>query len=261
MCSGGTSSSQAPFASKFRVSNERGGGLRFAVPFFAFLAPAHAIRRKGVNAGYHDKGYAHLRGFVAPEVVDVFLRQLWLDLQQARLPLSSFAQTSKLLNKSAVEIYGYRYKPMMSFLWGLTPAMNAVTGLELLPTYSFLRIYQAGDICRVHSDRSACEHSLSLTLGYSDGKVWNFEVGSNQLTEPLPFDETFADERFSSLAMNPGDAVLYKGTEYRHGRTTPNPNRWSAHMFLHWVDRDGPHGACAFDGVELPPGRPEFSFA
>jgi hypothetical protein len=39
----------------------------------------------------------------------------------------------------------------------------------------------------------------------------------------------------------------------------PNPNSWSAHLFLHWVDRDGPHAAHAFDGAGAPP-RVNFSF-
>jgi hypothetical protein len=29
---------------------------------------------------------------------------------------------------------------------------------------------------------------------------------------------------------------------------TPNPNGWSAHLFLHWVDREGPYREHAFDG-------------
>jgi hypothetical protein len=52
----------------------------------------------------------------------------------------------------------------------------------------------------------------------------------------------------ASLAMEVGDAVAYQGVDHRHGRTTPNPNRWSAHLFLHWVDPDGPHRDQAFDG-------------
>jgi len=50
------------------------------------------------------------------------------------------------------------------------------------------------------------------------------------------------------VSMKPGDAVLYEGVHHRHGRTDPNPNRWSAHLFLHWVDRDGPYRDHAFDG-------------
>ena len=40
--------------------------------------------------------------------------------------------------------------------------------------------------------------------------------------------------------MEVGDAVLYQGVNYAHGRITPNPNAWSAHLFLHFVDRNGP---------------------
>ena len=52
--------------------------------------------------------------------------------------------------------------------------------------------------------------------------------------------------------MAVGDAVLYQGVHHHHGRTTPNPNRWSAHLFLHWVERDGPYADHAFDQQALP---------
>jgi len=41
--------------------------------------------------------------------------------------------------------------------------------------------------------------------------------------------------------------VLYRGVQRRHGRTRPNPNGWSAHLFLHWVERGGPYADFAFD--------------
>jgi hypothetical protein len=37
----------------------------------------------------------------------------------------------------------------------------------------------------------------------------------------------------------------------------PNPNRWSAHLFLHWVERDGEFAGEAFD-KQPPPARVEF---
>jgi hypothetical protein len=52
--------------------------------------------------------------------------------------------------------------------------------------------------------------------------------------------------------MEIGDAVAYRGVEHRHGRTTPNPNAWSAHLFLHWVVPDGPHADRVFDGKGVP---------
>ena len=98
-------------------------------------------------------------------------------------------------------------------------------------------MYRAGDICRVHSDRHACEHSLSLLLAASDDKAWPLEVGSQHIETPRQrADADFGDEAYGSVPMLPGDAVLYQGVHRLHGRMMPNPNRWSAHLFLHWVD-------------------------
>ena len=56
------------------------------------------------------------------------------------------------------------------------------------------------------------------------------------------------------------DIVALASDDARHGRTRPNPNGWSAHLFLHWVDRDGPYADKAFDG-NLDSARPvNFSF-
>jgi hypothetical protein len=206
-----------------------------------------------VSGDYHRDGYARIERLLAPEVVRAFLHRLQQDVSQSRVSLREYARQSPLLKKPSVEIYGYHYKPMITFLWGMTPIMSQLTGRDLLPTYNYFRIYSEGDVCRVHSDRASCEHSLSLTLGYSDGKPWELQVGREPLPEPKLIAEDFAEDSFSSIAMEPGDAVLYQGVTRRHGRTTPNPNRWSAHMFLHWVDREGPHAASAFDGQGGPP--------
>ena len=71
--------------------------------------------------------------------------------------------------------------------------------------------------------------------------------------------DDFGDESVSSLPMEIGDAVAYPGVTRRHGRAVPNINGSSAHLFLHWVDRDGPHAAQAFDGAGVPP-RVNLSF-
>jgi len=135
----------------------------------------------------------------------------------------------------------------------MTPAIEACAGLSLLPTYSYFRIYRAEDICRVHVDRPACEHSISLLLATSDGAPWPLEVGTVPLEKPIQLaDADFGAEQSVAVAMSPGDAVLYQGVRYKHGRTQPNPNRWSAHLFMHWVDREGPYADQAFDGHKLP---------
>jgi len=204
-----------------------------------------------VQGDYDGDGYVSLPALVPKEVTQAFLGLLKSDLDQSGVPLSSLRQGSNLLKGDSIELYAYHYPPMLMFLWGLTPTMVELTGHDLLPTYAYLRIYRKGDICRVHCDRHSCQHSLSLLLASSDDLAWPLEIGKERLPEPSPrVSEDFEAARFASIPMQAGDAVLYKGTNHRHGRTTPNPNAWSAHLFLHWVDREGPYANFAFDGQQ-----------
>jgi len=213
-----------------------------------------------VIGNYGEEGYALLRGLVPPEVARAFLQGFKEDIGPGAIPLSRVDQYPNLLKRPAFEVYGHHYKPMLFFLWALTPAVSAIVGRELLPTYDYFRVYRRGDVCRVHFDRQSCEHSLSLTLGYSDGRPWPLELGRTRQDPSSRVDEDFGEEAFSSLEMKVGDAVLYQGVHHRHGRVTPNPNAWSAHLFLHWVDRDGPYRDHAFDG-QLAPAAVNFTFA
>ncbi|MBI3439266.1 MAG: hypothetical protein HY054_11575 [Proteobacteria bacterium] len=201
-----------------------------------------------VEGDYWQDGYALVRGLISPELANAFLQTLRVDMARQALPLQDAAQSAPILDRPSVELYGHHYRPMIQFLWGLTPIVSTLTDRELLPTYNYFRIYPKDAICRVHSDREACEHSLSLTLGYSDDIPWPLEIDRGLIDEPGPIKDSFEKADVARLPMAAGDAVLYRGVEHRHGRTTPNPNRWSAHMFLHWVDRNSRHRRFAFDG-------------
>jgi hypothetical protein len=212
-----------------------------------------------VAGDYQRDGYALLQGLVAPEIAQAFLQALKQHMGPAPIPLSRTTDYPNLLTRPAFEVYGHHYPPMLHFLWGLTPAVSSIVGKDLLPTYDYFRIYREGDVCRVHSDRLSCEHSLSLTLDYSDGEVWALEVEKQRSDPSARVVEDFGTGGFASIAMQIGDAVLYQGVHHRHGRTRPNPNAWSAHLFLHWVDRDGPYREHAFDG-QMKPAAVNFSF-
>lgn len=213
-----------------------------------------------VIGDYRTNGYAHLRGLLPPEVAQAFLQGLKADLGDGPIPLSGVQSHPNLLTRAAFEVYGHHYKPMLFFLWGLTPMVSNLVGRDLLPTYDYFRIYREGDTCRVHHDRYSCEHSLSLTLDYSDGEIWDLQVGRNAGEPSAKVEEDFGGEPHASIGMSVGDAVLYNGVHHRHGRVTPNPNGWSAHLFLHWVDRDGPYRDHAFDGQGAP-ASVNFSFS
>jgi hypothetical protein len=199
-----------------------------------------------VIGNYQANGYAHVRGLIPPEVARAFMAGLKQDLGPSPISLAS-SETDIILKRPAFEIYGYNYKPMSYFLWGLTPTISSLVGLDVLPTYDYFRIYREGDLCLVHSDRDSCEHSVSLTLDYSDGEVWDLELGRRRIASAEPIQDDFGNDEFTAIPMQIGDAVIYQGVHYRHGRTRPNPNAWSAHLFLHYVDRRGRFANLAFD--------------
>tara|TARA_B100001778_G_scaffold788_1_gene732 strand:- start:74 stop:709 length:636 start_codon:yes stop_codon:yes gene_type:complete len=77
-------------------------------------------------------------------------------------------------------------------------------GVELFPTYYFERFYYAGSDLKRHTDRGACEISVTL------------QISSN--TNPWPIYFKKPDGSESCAIMNNGDAVLYKGCKIEHWR-------------------------------------------
>jgi hypothetical protein len=217
------------------------------------MAQPNAIMSEDVEQereSYASNGYVLLKHLFPPLVLAMFRGRLQQDLNLSGT--RTFVRGNNLLTKPAIEVYSLEYPPMATFHWALTPRVTQVAGCELMPSYAYFRIYQQGDVCRVHSDRPACEHSLSLTVELGDNIPWALSMEKRRLDQPLAaIDQDFGDEEYSALPMSAGDALMYRGVNHRHGRLEPNPNSWSAHLFLHWVDANGPYADHAFDRPQI----------
>ena len=104
--------------------------------------------------------------------------------------------------------------------------MSSVTKLDLIPTYSYARIYKHGDVLHRHKDRPSCEISATLNLG---GDEW-----------PLFLDPTgeIGNEGVQ-VNLKPGDALIYKGTVVEHWRE-PFAGYECGQVFFHYNDKSGP---------------------
>jgi len=120
-----------------------------------------------------------------------------------------------------------------SMLLRLKPAIEQTTGLKLFPTYSYLRIYETGAALARHTDRHACEISVSLTIWYDAQEPWPLWLESHG--------------RPRSVALRPGDMLVYKGCEVPHWRESFGGGYW-IQAFFHYVDADGPLASYKFDG-------------
>ena len=204
------------------------------------------------EGNFRESGHAVLRGLIAPEVAERMMKQLWTDLREQDVQI--FTPPNDLVGMRSIEVHGTDYVPFSHFHWGLTPAIEVVVGAGLLPSYCHFRIYPASSVCRVHSDRKGSEISVSLTLAYSDGLPWELSLGTRKVVKPAEATDDFGDEPTVSIALGVGDALVYPGTGVRHGRLTPNPNRWSGHLFLMWVKRGGEHESKAFEVLDRSEG-------
>lgn len=201
---------------------------------------------------YAAKNCVLVPGLITPTVASNMTFEIQKIIRQVGIQLLAAPRVGE---KPAYEIYSYKWWPMATFHMSLTSHMETLTGKSLVPTYAFFRSYQKDDICRIHADRASCEHSLSLTLAYADNIPWALSVEKEALKPDQYFkagqSPDYGGQDYKEFPMMPGDAVLYRGIENRHGRLAPNPNRWSAHMFLHWVEQDGEYAQEAYDGIKL----------
>jgi hypothetical protein len=138
-----------------------------------------------------------------------------------------------------------------ALLEALTPAVSEAAGKRLVPTYSYARMYVTGEILAKHTDRSACQYSVTLCLGM-DSQPWPiFMATVADAASGAPFETVGGKTMYmgepSSVSLGVGDGVLYLGMDMVHYREAFE-GQWQAQVFLHWVDADGPYADQKYDG-------------
>lgn len=127
--------------------------------------------------------------------------------------------------------WAYPNLPIGNIMLGmLRDIISREAGKNLLPAYSYTRIYNSGDVLERHLDRDSCEWSVTINLSQTD--PW-----------PIYMNET-------EVLMEPGDGVLYQGTLVEHYRKAFKGIEY-VQMFLHYVDADGPYKDHIFDIQKL----------
>ena len=123
-------------------------------------------------------------------------------------------------------------------------AVEKELGIDLLPTYFYDRFYYVGQQLKRHSDRPACEISVTLQISTNRMDPW-----------PIWFERPDGSESY--VLMKNGDACIYKGCEREHWRD-PLESKYSKwknkyrkllskeddtyhhQIFLHYVNAQGP---------------------
>ena len=168
----------------------------------------------------HDFKYKIIKNFLTQEEVKL---------------LNDYCKIKHILNLNSFDFqqndngdtFFYGDPLMESLMINKLDIMQKETGLELLCTYAFWRMYTFNADLKKHKDRPSCEISVTVMIG-SDETPW-----------PIYMDGT-------EINMEPGDAALYLGCEIEHWRKEFKGD-WHAQTFLHYVDKNGPFKEWAKD--------------
>ena len=121
---------------------------------------------------------------------------------------------------------------METLLLAVQPIMEKQTGLKLIPTYSYARIYKKGDILHRHKDRFSCEISTTLNLG---GDKWPIYLEPNSKMGSLIKDKGYVSDNTKGIKvdLNSGDMLVYRGNLLEHWREEFKGED-CAQVFLHY---------------------------
>lgn len=181
-----------------------------------------------MNKEFQEKGYLVVKNFIPKELCK--FSQVYYKIKQDALQYDIDEQCPE--SKSF-----YADTFCETLLLTSCKKLSEITELELLPTYSYTRVYAKGDELVIHTDRPECQYSATLCLGRPPTE----EISAIYMSESP--DGSNASE----LLLEEGDLCIYMGTRMSHWRK-PFEQSWYLQTFLHFVDKNDKYGNRLFDG-------------
>ena len=123
---------------------------------------------------------------------------------------------------------------------GIRLKLEEIIGRKLYNTYYYDRFYFPGQELTKHTDRDACEISVSVHVS----------TNLEGIDADWPFWIKTPDGEDRSAILTAGDGLLYKGCERPHWRGKMPGSRadnYYHQIFFHYVLQDGNRAHCAWD--------------
>jgi hypothetical protein len=174
---------------------------------------------------FKQYGYSTVKNVISNELRDFITQYALFDEMQAQ----HYKGDGQVPNSHVK----YADPCMETLLLNLLPTMEENTGLKLLPTYSYYRVYRPGHELHVHKDRPSCEISATLCFNFNyENYAWPIFMAGNKIVQA------------------PGDLVIYRGHELEHWREVFDLNQddaWHVQGFFHYVNQNGPFTEFIYD--------------
>jgi len=191
-----------------------------------------------------------------PIFIKEFLPNQILNLINSYVIIKYNNQKNFIVEKQTQSLIGEYSEYLMETLLDMsTPVIEQNVGKKLLPTYSYLRIYDKGSDLKIHMDRESCEYTVALCLG-ADPVDQPYEIFVGEIDETSDYkyyNEKGEYKRYRidhKFPMVRNNAVIFKGMDKIHWREVCKHDHFMT-VFLHYVDQDGPYKENKFDKREI----------
>ena len=181
-----------------------------------------------MNKQLQENNYVLIDNFISPEQA----YQLYNSFKQDALAGKFNHGDDQCPNSFYIHNYRWFVELLINKCFSLSEFMEET----VLPTYSYARYYRNGETLEKHTDRPACEVSITIHLG-SDGVPW-----------PIYF--TKPNKEVVSVELKPGQAAIYLGMESEHWRDVYQGDDY-VQVFLHYVKARGNNWDQYFDKSEF----------
>lgn len=175
---------------------------------------------------FREHGYTVVPQVISKELCDIVTQYVFFD--ELQRPITTDMQVPNAPSRYADPL-------METVLLMIKKEVERASGLSLLPTYSYYRLYGKGDELVKHTDREACEISTTLCFNNNYGNDYDWCIYMNG----------------SPISLNPGDMAVYRGIDIEHWREPfdfNDDNAYHLQGFFHYVDVDGDFPNWKYDG-------------
>jgi hypothetical protein len=188
---------------------------------------------------FNEKKYIIVKSAISKELANFIYKYFYLKRKVVRFLfdkkyISPFRTEYGSWNDDQIpQTYScYADLAMETLLEELVPMMRKETGLDLLPTYSYARIYKKGDVLVRHKDRFSCEVSTTINLG---GDPWPIYLDTKA---GLPVEGEYKSENNPGIKidLDVGDMLIYSGCVLEHWREKFEGEN-CGQVFLHYTNK------------------------
>lgn len=160
------------------------------------------------------------------------------------------------VNGSVARYWHPQYRKIHS---KIRSTIELVIGRKLYNTYYYDRFYFPGQELKKHTDRAACEISVTIHVGTNIKESWPIWIKTPDIFEDSSKKKLLATGENRFVHLEAGDGMIYKGCERPHWRD-PMPglvesklnkdlSLYYHQIFFHYVLQDGFRAQYAWDMI------------